>query len=48
MKVGKKAKCRNRYSQAPHLTQDTTLEDSDKTQETSHIREPRGQPFPNR
>ena len=32
LKVNKKAKIRNRYNQAPHVTQDTTWE-SDKTQE---------------
>ena len=40
----KKAKIRSRYSQVLHLTQDTTWE-SDKTQETSHTRVPRGSPF---
>ena len=45
-KVSMKAKIRNRYNQAPHLTQDSTWE-SEETQETSHTREPRDQPFPN-
>ena len=44
-KVRKKAKIRNRYNQAPHLTQDTTW-DSDKTT-THHIQESREvTPFP--
>ena len=47
LKVGKKAKIRNRYNQVPHLTQDTEWGVT-KTQETSHTRKPRGQSFPNR
>ena len=39
-KVKSKANIRNRYNQVPHLTQNTIWE-NDKTQETSHIREPR-------
>ena len=41
--VRKRAKIRNQYNQAPHLTQDT------KGKVTRHHkREPRGQPFPSR
>ena len=39
-----KAKARNRYNQVPNLTRDAIWE-SDKNKESSHIREPRGQPF---
>ena len=46
----KKANIKNQRNQVPHLTRDTIWE-SDKTlkqAETSHTREPRGQPFPSR
>ena len=46
-KVSKVAKMRNRYNQAPHLTQDTTWE-SEKNTTKHHKHEPRGQPFPSR
>ena len=46
-KVGKRAKIRNRYNQAPHLTQDTNGKVT--TSQFKHLkREPRGQPFPSR
>ena len=41
-KVRRMAKIRNRYNQAPHLTQDHNGKVS------HHNREPRGQPFPSR
>ena len=45
-KVSKRAKIRNRYNQAPHLTQDTN--GSVNVTVRHHKREPRGQPFPSR
>ena len=46
IKVRKKAKIRNRYNQAPHLTQDTTRE-SDKKTIKHHIQESQEvSPFP--
>ena len=44
-KVRNAAKIRNRYNQAPHLTQDTTWENAKNTIK-NHRQEPRGQPFP--
>ena len=44
-KVRKRAKIRNRYNQAPHLTQDANWE-SDNVTIRHHKLEPRGQPFP--
>ena len=46
-KVRKRTKIRNRYNQAPYLTQDTKWE-SDNVTIRHHKREPRGQPFPSR
>ena len=46
-KVRKVAKIRNRYNQAPPLTQDITWE-SDKKTIKHHKREPIGQSFPSR
>ena len=43
--VRKRAKIRNRYNQAPHMTQDTKWE-SDNVTIRHHKREPRCQPFP--
>ena len=40
-----KAQIRNQYNQVPHLTQDTIWENEQQHKKTSHIREPRGQPF---
>ena len=48
LKVRKKAKIRNQYSQVPRLTQDTVWDSDKKHKKTSHIREPRDQPFLNR
>ena len=45
--VRKRAKIRNRYNKAPHLTKDTTWE-SDKHTIRHHKWETRGQPFPSR
>ena len=48
-KVRMSAKIRNRYNQAPHLTQDTNGKwESDNFTIRHHKREPRGQPFPSR
>ena len=45
IKVSKKAKIRNQYTQVVHLTQNTICE-NDKNTRKHHIQEPRGQPFP--
>ena len=47
LKVRKAAKISNRYTQVPHLTQDTHREVI-KHNKSPHTREPRGQPFPSR
>ena len=45
MKVSKGAKIRNRYNQAPHLTQDTNGE-SDNSQLDTRNESPEVSPFP--
>ena len=46
-KVRKRAKIRNRYNQAPHLTQDTYGKVTTSQLDITN-KEPRGQPFPSR
>ena len=46
-KLRKRAKIRNRYNQAPHLTQDNNGKVT-TSQLENHKQEPRGQPFPSR
>ena len=45
--VKKKANIRNRCNQVPHMTY-VTYGKVIRYKETSHIREPRGQPYPNK